>query len=120
MRQAGVSSVPAAGLAKENEDIFIPGRPKPLSLPQASPGLHLLQRIRDEAHRFALGYHRKLRRKQTFASALDAVPGIGPGRKRSLIRKFGSVPEIREASVDELAGTSGVSRGLAQKIKEYL
>ncbi len=120
MRQAGVGSLPVAGLAKENEDIFIPGKPKPLSLPQASPGLHLLQRIRDEAHRFALGYHHKLRKKQTFASALDAVPGIGPGRKRSLMRKFGSVPEIRGASVDELAGTSGVSRGLAQKIKEYL
>ncbi len=120
MHQAGAGSVAAAGLAKENEDIFIPGSPGPISLPQTSPGLQLLQRIRDEAHRFALGYHHKLRKKQAFTSALDAVPGIGPRRKRNLIRKFGSVSEIRQASLDDLASTGGISRSLARKIKEHL
>jgi excinuclease ABC subunit C len=109
-----------ASLAKEREDIFIPKRAKPISLPFSSPGLQLLQRLRDEAHRFALGYHHKVRKKQTFASALDAVPGVGPKRKRNLLKKFGSVQAIREASPGELAATKGMSRSLAQKIKEYL
>ncbi len=120
MRQVGAGSVPVTSLAKEREEIFIPKRAKPISLLFSSPGLQLLQRLRDEAHRFALGYHHKVRKKQTFASALDSVPGVGPKRKRNLLKKFGSVQAIREASPRELAATKGMSRSLAQKIKEYL
>ena len=120
MRQVGAGSVPVTSLAKENEEIFITKRAKPISLPFSSPGLQLLQRLRDEAHRFALGYHHKIRKKQTFASALDSVPGVGPKRKRTLLKKFGSVQAIREASPGELAATKGMSRSLAQKIKEYI
>jgi excinuclease ABC subunit C len=120
MREMGAGSIPAAGLAKENEELFIPGRAKPIVLPPSSPGLQLLQRLRDEAHRFALGYHHRIRRKETFASALDGVPGIGAKRKKALLRQFGSVKAIREAPVEELAGVSGITKDLARKIKEYL
>jgi excinuclease ABC subunit C len=120
MHQAGADLVPVASLAKEKEEIFIPQRAKPISLPYTSPGLQLLQRVRDEAHRFALGYHHKVRRKQAFASALDAIPGIGPKLKLNLLRHFGSVQSIREATLEELASAKGVSRSAAQQIKEYL
>jgi excinuclease ABC subunit C len=120
MREAGAEDIPAAALAKENEEIFIPGSSKPVVLPRSSPGLQLLQRLRDEAHRFALGYHQRVRKKQTFASALDGIPGIGPRRKRALLRQFGSVRAIREASVSELVTVKGMTRSLAEKIKESL
>ena len=120
MTELGVGSVPTASLAKENEEIFIPQRAKPIVLPRQSAGLQLLQRLRDEAHRFALGYHQKIHKRETFASALDTIPGIGSKRKRALLRQFGSVRTIQEASVDELATTRGVTRSLAQRIKEYL
>ncbi len=120
MRQAGADSVPVASLAKEREEIFIPKMAKPISLHYTSPGLQLLQRVRDEAHRFALGYHHKVHKKQALTSELDTIPGIGPRRKRSLLRQFGSIPAIREASLEELASAKGMNRNLAQKIKEYL
>ena len=120
MAQADVESIPVAGLAKENEEIFIPGQPKPITLSRRSPGLRLLERLRDEAHRFALGYHLKTRRKQSIASALDNVPGIGPKRKRALLRRFGKIQGIRDASTEELAATQGMNKSLAKKIKEYL
>jgi len=120
MREVGVGSVPTASLAKENEEIFVPQKREPIVLPRSSPGLQLLQRLRDEAHRFALGYHQKMRRRQTFASVLDTIPGIGPKRKRALLKQFGSVQAIREASIEELATTRGMSKNLAQKVKEHL
>lgn len=120
MREMGVESVPAAGLAKENEELFIPKRSKPIVLPPSSPGLQLLQRLRDEAHRFALGYHQRVRKRETFASVMDGIPGIGPKRKRALIRHFGSVKAIGEAPVEELAAAKGMTPKLAKKIKEYL
>ncbi len=120
MHEVGAEFVPTASLAKENEEIFTPRQTEPINLPGSSPGLQLLQRLRDEAHRFALGYHRRIRRKETFTSALDAIPGIGPNRKRALLKQFGSVQAIREASTEELAATRGMNRSLAQKIKEYL
>ncbi len=120
MREMGADAIPTAGLAKENEELFIPGRAKPIVLPPSSPGLQLLQRLRDEAHRFALGYHHKVRRRESFASALDSVPGIGAKRKKALIRQFGSVKAIRQAPVAELANVSGITKSLAQKIKENL
>jgi excinuclease ABC subunit C len=109
-----------ASLAKENEEIFLPGRPGPVVLPRSSPGLQLLQRLRDEAHRFAIGYYGTVHRKKSFASVLDGIPGIGPRRKSALLRQFGSVHRIRDATVDELAAAAGISHEQAGKIKEYL
>jgi excinuclease ABC subunit C len=120
MDTAGITTVPIASLAKENEAIFLPHRARPIILPRQSPGLQLLQRVRDEAHRFALGYHHQRHTRETFASVLDSVPGIGAKRKRALLRRFGSVQAIRDASVAELAATGGMNRGLAEKIKQYV
>jgi excinuclease ABC subunit C len=120
MREMGAGDIPAAGLAKENEELFIPGKSKPIVLPPSSPGLQLLQRLRDEAHRFALGYHHRIRKRETFASALDSVPGVGPKRKKALLRRFGSLKAIREASAEELTEVSGITESLAQKIKENI
>ncbi len=112
--------MPAVSLAKENEEIFIPQQVEPIMLPRSSPGLQLLQRLRDEAHRFALGYHKKVHKRGAFASALDVVPGIGPRRKRAMLKQFGSVQGIREASEEEIAATKGMTQSLAKKVKEYL
>jgi len=120
MQEVGAGAIPVASLAKENEEVFIPQQPEAISLPSSSPGLQLLQRLRDEAHRFALGYHRKIRQKETFTSALDTIPGIGPHRKRALLRQFGSIQAIRKASTEELAAVKGMTRSSAQKMKEYL
>jgi excinuclease ABC subunit C len=120
MREMGAGSIPVASLAKENEEIFIPQEKEPVILPGNSSALQLLQRLRDEAHRFALGYHQKIHKKQAFASVLDTIPGIGPKRKRALLIQFGSVQAIREAPIDELATARGMSQSLAQKIKELL
>jgi excinuclease ABC subunit C len=119
-QEMGAGSIPIASLAKENEEIFIPQKTKPIILPRSSPGLQLLQRLRDEAHRFALGYHQRIRKREAFASALDTIPGIGPKRKRALLRQFGSVKAIKEASLEELAAARGMTESLAKKIKEYL
>lgn len=120
MKEAGADSIPLASLAKENEDIFLPGRSRPVSLPETSAGLQLLQRLRDESHRFAIGYHRKLRSRSTFKSSLDDVPGIGPKRRQALLKQFGTVKAIREASEEELVTAKGMNRELAQKVKEFL
>ena len=119
MREAGAESIPTASLAKENEAVFIPQKTEPIILPRSSPGLQLLQRLRDEAHRFAIGYYQKVHKRETFASALDTVPGIGPKRKRALLKQFGSVRAIQEASIDDLAAI-GMTQRLAKRIKEYL
>jgi excinuclease ABC subunit C len=119
VEESGINTVPVASLAKENEEIFIPQKPKPIILPRSSPALQLLQRLRDEAHRFALVYHQRVRKRGTFASALDNIPGIGPKRKRALLKQFGSVRAIKEASAEELT-TAGMTKSLAEKIKEIL
>jgi excinuclease ABC subunit C len=120
MAELGAESVPTASLAKENEEVFIPDQTEPVILPRSSAGLKLLQRLRDEAHRFALGYHQKIHKRESFASAMDNIPGIGPKRKQALIRQFGSIQAIREASEDELAAARGMTKSLAKKVKEYL
>ena len=120
MDEVGTGSMPMASLAKENEEIFVPQRAKPIILPRQSPGLQLLQRLRDEAHRFALGYHQKIHKRETFASALDTIPGVGPKCKRALLKQFGSVRAIKEASIEELAATRSISQSLARRIKGYL
>ncbi|MEE8419943.1 MAG: helix-hairpin-helix domain-containing protein, partial [Dehalococcoidales bacterium] len=97
-----------------------PGRARPIVLARSSPGLQLLERLRDEAHRFALSYFKKVHRRQTFASAFDDVPGIGPKRRQSLLKVFGSVRAVREAGVAELAAVGGMTESLARKVKESL
>lgn len=111
--------LPALGLAKEREEVFLPGRSEPLDLPENSPALHLLRHIRDEAHRFAVGYHRLLRRKAARRSELDSVPGVGAVRRTALLRAFGSSAKVRAASLDELAAVPGVGRAAARKIWEH-
>ncbi|MDP2953399.1 MAG: excinuclease ABC subunit UvrC, partial [Chloroflexota bacterium] len=120
MQEAGLSYIPTASIAKENEDIFLPGRAEPLALPPNSQALYLLQRLRDEAHRFALSYHLKVRKKKTMASALDDITGIGPKRKRTLLQRFGSLKGIKEALLEELAALPGMTAKLAQRVKEGL
>jgi len=120
MREIGVGDIPVAGLAKENEEIYLPQKPDPLILPRNAPGLQLLQRLRDEAHRFAIGYHRKVHKRSTFTSALDSVTGIGPKRKRALLRRFGSVRAIQQAALEDLMSVAGMNRGLAERIKSSL
>jgi excinuclease ABC subunit C len=112
--------IPTVGLAKENEEIFIPGSPDPIILPRSSQGLYMVQRIRDEAHRFGITYHRKLRSDRTFKSVLDDIPGIGPKRKKALMKHFGSVRAISAASIDDLAALDGMTRDVAEKVKEYI
>jgi excinuclease ABC subunit C len=112
--------VPTVGLAKENEEIFTPGSPDPIVLPRSSQGLYMVQRIRDEAHRFGITYHRKLRSDRTFKSVLDEIPGIGPKRKQALMKHYGSVKAISTASIDDLAALNGMTRDAAEKVKEYI
>ena len=95
--------IPIAGLAKRMEEVYLPGKPDPIRIPRGEDALYLLQRVRDEAHRFANQYHRKLRGKSMVDSTLDDIPGIGPARKKALIRRFGSLKKMREAELDELA-----------------
>jgi excinuclease ABC subunit C len=120
MQELRVDFIPCASIAKENEEIFLPHISEPIILPPHSMALYLLQRIRDEAHRTACGYYHKLHTRKSFASALDAIPGIGPKRKRALLKKFGSVKAIRQASADELTQVKGMTKPAAEKVKEYL
>jgi len=119
-QELGVDSIPMASLAKENEDVFIPGKPAPVDIAKNSPALYILQRARDEAHRFAISYHQKLRSKRGTASILDDIPGIGPKRKRALLKRFGSIEAIKEASISQLRQVERISPALAQRIKQYL
>lgn len=112
--------VPLASLAKQQEEIFLPGQSHSILLPRSSQGLFLVQRVRDEAHRFAITHHRDRRDKRGLVSALDSIPGIGSSRKRALRLKFGDVDSIRNASVEELLKVRGISREVAKTIKEHL
>ena len=109
-----------ASLAKQQEEIFLPGREDSILLPRRAESLYLVQRIRDEAHRFAIGYHRQLRRKSALVSQLEEIPGIGARRRQALLKHFGSIDKIRQASMDELAAVPGMTRPAAQKIRENL
>jgi excinuclease ABC subunit C len=120
MQRCGVGHIPTFGLAKEEELLFREGDPSPLVLPRESEGLRLLQRLRDEAHRFAVTYHRQLRNLRQQRSLLDEVPGIGPKRKRALLRQFGSVTLMREASMAELLTVEGMDKKTAQALYDYL
>lgn len=118
MRELGVYQIPTVGLAKRFEELFVPDESEPVVLPRGSEALYLVQRLRDEAHRFAITFHRQVRAKGAIQSALDTIPGIGPKRKKALLKKFGTVKAIREAEVDAIASTVGFTRALAEKVKE--
>jgi excinuclease ABC subunit C len=120
LEELGYGDLPIAGLAKEREELVLPGRPDPVVLPASSPALYLLQRLRDEAHRFAITYHRTVRAKAQTRSVLDEIPGLGPIRRKALVRTFGSVRGVREASVEELATVPGIARPLAERIRAHL
>jgi excinuclease ABC subunit C len=106
-------TTPIIGLAKRIEEIFIPGKSDPIILSQDNPALQMLQRLRDEAHRFGITYHRKLRSKQAVRSALDDIPGIGPKTKKLLKAKFGTVANIRKTKFDDLAAVVGERMALS-------
>jgi excinuclease ABC subunit C len=119
LEEAGYADIPTFSLAKEREELFAPDRADPIVQERNSPGMFLVQRIRDEAHRFAITHHRKVRARKALTSPLDSVEGIGPARKRALLRHFGSVQAIREAPVDEITKL-GIPERLAIRLKETL
>ena len=118
--ELGLHDLPLAGLAKEREELFLPGNSSPILLSPTSSALYLVQRLRDEAHRFAITYHRDLRAKRTVRSAFDDLPGVGPKRRRELLKVFGSVKRVRDAPVEQIAAVPGISRALAERIKATL
>ncbi|MCJ7531936.1 MAG: excinuclease ABC subunit UvrC [Anaerolineales bacterium] len=112
--------VPAIGLAKKEEEVYVPGHSNPIFLSRNSQGLYLLQRMRDEAHRFAITAHRKRRTKQGLTSTLESIPGVGPNRRKALLTHFGSLEDIHQASIEQLAAVPSITHKLAQVIKAYL
>ncbi|HEY4844054.1 MAG TPA: excinuclease ABC subunit UvrC [Candidatus Dormibacteraeota bacterium] len=116
----GLAAVATYGLAKEQEELFRPGESEPIRLPLDSEALFLVQRIRDEAHRFAITFHRVVRKKDAFASVLDGISGLGPVRRRALMRQFGSIDNIRTATLEELTAVKGITKTVAVAIKEML
>ena len=120
LQRLGLHDLPIIGLAKEREEIYRPGRALPLQLPMDSGALRLLQRIRDEAHRFANAYHQLLMKKRVGESILDDCPGVSQNRKNLLLRRFGSVSRLRRATVDEIASTEGIGRKLAEEVHQFL
>jgi len=120
LQRLGLHDLPIIGLAKEHEEIYRPGRAMPLQLPADSGALHLLQRIRDEAHRFANAYHQLLLKKRIDESILDDCPGVSQNRKNLLLRKFGSVNRLRKASVEQIAATEGIGPKLAEEVHRFL
>ncbi len=120
LAEKNLSHIPVAGLAKQFELLFVPGRKDAIALPRNSPSLHLLQRIRDEAHRFAITHHRKRRGKDATKSLLDDIPGIGEARRNALLTHFGSLQKIRAASIEELAAAPTMNRAMAEKLQEFL
>jgi excinuclease ABC subunit C len=112
--------IPAVGLAKRLEEVYLPGQPEPLMIPRGSEALFVLQHIRDEAHRFAVTYHRAKRAKRALRSELDDIPGIGATRKKALLKRFGSVAQMRTATVEELAGTPGIGPHVARTLHDHL
>jgi excinuclease ABC subunit C len=118
--ELGIEGVELASLAKRMEEVFRPGRAESIMLPRSSEALYLVMRIRDEAHRFAITYHRSLRGKEMVESAFDDIPGVGPARRKALLRHFGTMRAIRQATVADLAAVDGISDTLAHTIHEHL
>jgi excinuclease ABC subunit C len=120
LSEYGLDHLPIFGLAKREEEIFVPGQDQSIRLPRNAQGLFLVQRIRDEAHRFAITAHRRARNKMGLASTLEAIPGVGPQRRKALLTAFGSMDKIRAATVQELVAVPGITLKVAQRIKESL
>lgn len=120
LRDVRATDVPIISLAKENEDVFQPGLSAAVAISKSSHELHLLQRIRDEAHRFAVTYHRNIRAKKSKESALDSLPGIGPSRKKALVKRFGSVRNLKDASTEDLVSVKGITPEMAKRILDLL
>jgi excinuclease ABC subunit C len=118
--ELGISDVAVIGLAKRLEEVWVPSEPDPIILPRNSEGLYLLQRVRDEAHRFAINYHRSKRSKRMTASALDAVPGLGEHRRKALVAHFGSLARLKEATVDEITAVPGIGVATATAVLDAL
>ncbi len=116
LKREGVGDIPVCGLAKREEEIFLPGQPEPLDMTHHQPGQFLLQRLRDEAHRFAISHHRGLQGTEVTRSVLDEIPGIGAARKRALLSKFASVQAMSRVTVDELAAVEGMNRKVAAEL----
>jgi excinuclease ABC subunit C len=120
LAELGIDDVAVCGLAKRLEEVWQPGEEYPIILPRSSEGLYLLQRVRDEAHRFAITYHRQKRGKAATSSALDDVPGLGPARRKALLKHFGSVRKLTAASVEEIAAVPGIGPRLAATVSSAL
>jgi len=120
LREVQAADTPIISLAKENEDVFQPGLTAAVPISKSSHELHLLQRIRDEAHRFAVTYHRNIRAKKSRESSLDSLSGIGPARKKALVKRFGSVRNLKDASIDDLASVKGITPEVARQILDLL
>ena len=120
LEEAGRTDLPVIGLAKRMEEVYMPGSPDPIVLPRTSEGLYLLQRVRDEAHRFAIAYHRKLRGRSMTTSALDGIPGVGEGRRKQLVRHFGSPRKVAQATVEEIAEVPGFGPRLARTVWDHI
>ena len=120
LEQVGASDIPVVGLAKREEELWVPDWDEPVVLPAGSASLYLVKRVRDEAHRFAITYHRELRSKAMKASVLDDIPGVGPKRKKALIKAFGSLKQLREACVEEIAAVPGIPREVAEDVHAVL
>ncbi|GAS92126.1 excinuclease ABC subunit UvrC [Mycolicibacterium brisbanense] len=120
LEELGVHDVAVIGLAKRLEEVWVPSEPDPVILPRTSEGLYLLQRVRDEAHRFAISYHRSKRSKRMTASALDAVRGLGENRRKALVTHFGSVARLKEATVEEITAVPGIGVATARAVREAL
>ncbi|WP_007027151.1 helix-hairpin-helix domain-containing protein, partial [Saccharomonospora iraqiensis] len=120
LAELGVTDVAVVGLAKRLEEVWLPADPEPVVLPRTSEALYLLQRVRDEAHRFALRYQRQKRSKRVQTSALDNIPGLGQTRKAALIKHFGSVKKLRRAGVAEIAEVPGIGRRTAETVHAAL
>ena len=120
MEDAGVAGIPVASLAKRFEEVYVPGRPDPIVIPRSSEALYILQHIRDEAHRFAITFHRQRRDAAMTRSALDGIPGVGRTRKQRLLKTFGSVDGLKRATVDEIKAVPGIPRHIAEEIHRAL
>ena len=120
LAEVGVTNLPVVGLAKRMEEIWLPAAQYPVVLPRTSEGLFMLQRLRDEAHRFAINFHREKRSKSMVDSVLDDIPGLGPTKKKALLAKFGSLKKISQASTEELAEVKGINAALAEVIAQKL
>ncbi len=118
--ELGFSNIPIAGIAKREEEIFMPYNEEPIILDRSSQGLYLIQRVRDEAHRFAITYHRNIRQKKSIQSELDTINGIGKVKKKALLKKFGSTEKIKNSSIKEIATIKNINDNLAKNILEVL